>query len=157
MKAAHGHESRHPRSPYVGLAWMAVLSFAAMYVLMYAMVDRVNNVYSNLNQFYMAGLMAMPMVVIELVLMRSVYSSRRLNLAIVAVCVAAAAAFWFGIREQAGITERQFLKSMIPHHASAILMCERTELTDPEALELCRRIIASQRSEIEQMKSMLGG
>jgi uncharacterized protein (DUF305 family) len=157
MKAAHGHESRQPRSPYVGLAWMAALSFAAMYVLMYAMVDRVNNVYSNLNQFYMAGLMAMPMVVIELVVMRSMYSSRRLNLAILAVCIAAAVAFWFGIREQAGITERQFLKSMIPHHAGAILMCEQTEMTDPEALELCRRIIASQRSEIEQMKSMLGG
>ncbi|MGH8242819.1 MAG: DUF305 domain-containing protein [Steroidobacteraceae bacterium] len=131
MQAIHGHESRHGRSHYAGLAWMAVLSFVAMYVLMYAMVDRVHNVYSNLNQVYMAGLMAMPMVV--------------------------AVAFWFGIREQGGITERQFLKSMIPHHASAILMCKRAELTDPEGLELCRRIIASQRSETEQMKAMLEG
>jgi hypothetical protein len=29
-----------------------------MYVLMYAMVNRLDNVYSNLNQAYMAGLMA---------------------------------------------------------------------------------------------------
>jgi uncharacterized protein (DUF305 family) len=155
MKAAHGHESRHPRSPYVGLAWMAVLSFAAMYVLMYAMVDRVNNVYSNLNQFYMAGLMAMPMVVIELVVMRSMYSSRRLNLAILAVCIAAAVAFWFGIREQGGITERQFLKSMIPHHAGAILMCERSPIADAEIKSLCQTIIAGQQSEIDQMKAIL--
>ena len=157
MNAAHGHESPHRRSHYVGLAWMAVLSFVAMYVLMYAMVDTVNNVYSNLNQFYMAGLMAMAMVIIELVVMRSMYSSRRLNIAVLGGCLVAAAAFWFGIREQGGITERQFLKSMIPHHAGAILMCEQTEMTDPEAVELCRGIIASQRSEIEQMKSMLGG
>lgn len=157
MKAVDGHQSRHRRSHYSGLAWMAVLSFVAMYVLMYAMVDRVNNVYSNLSQFYMAGLMTMPMVVIELVVMRSMYSNRRLNFLILAGCLVVAVAFWFGIREQGGITERQFLKSMIPHHASAILMCERAELTDPEVLELCRRIIASQRSEIEQMKAMLGG
>ena len=157
MQAVHGHEGRHRRSHYLGLAWMAVLSFIAMYVLMYAMVERVDNVYSNLNQFYMAGLMAMPMVMIELVVMKSMFSNRRLNAAILVGCIVVGAAFWFGIREQGGIAERQFLKSMIPHHASAILMCERTEMTDPEAMDLCRRIIAGQKAEIEQMKSMLGG
>lgn len=155
MKAVHGHQSRHRRSHYAGLAWMAVLSFVAMYVLMYAMVDRVDNVYSNLNQFYMAGLMAMPMVVIELVLMTSMYSNRRLNTAIIAGCVVAAAAFWFGIREQGGISERQSLRSMIPHHAGAILMCEQTEMTDAAVLSLCREIISSQKSEIDRMKSLL--
>lgn len=35
----------------------AALSFAAMYGLMYAMLDRLDNVYPNLNQLYMAGLM----------------------------------------------------------------------------------------------------
>jgi hypothetical protein len=42
---------------YVQLAIMTALSFISMYVLMYAMVNRFANVYSNLNQFYMAGLM----------------------------------------------------------------------------------------------------
>lgn len=157
MKSARGTEKQSHRGHYASLAWMAALSFVAMYVLMYAMVDQFSNVYSNLNQFYMAGLMAMPMVVIELVLMKSMYPNWRLNAAIVAGCVVAAAAFWFGIREQGGISERQFLRSMIPHHAGAILMCERTEMTDAEALDLCRGIIASQKSEIERMKVMLGG
>ena len=42
---------------YLRLLTMSVLSFISMYVLMYAMVDRFGNVYPNLNQFYMAGLM----------------------------------------------------------------------------------------------------
>jgi len=56
---------------YVHLAIMTALSFISMYVLMYAMVNRFANVYSNLNQFYMAGLMTAPIVVIELTLMGS--------------------------------------------------------------------------------------
>jgi hypothetical protein len=50
---------------YVHLVIMIALSFISMYVLMYAMVNRFANVYSNLNQFYMAGLMTAPIVVIE--------------------------------------------------------------------------------------------
>ncbi len=61
---------------YVHLAIMTVLSFISMYVLMYAMVDRFANVYSNRNQFYMAGLMTASMVLIELALMGSMYKEQ---------------------------------------------------------------------------------
>ena len=70
---------------YVHLAIMISLSFISMYVLMYAMVDRFANVYSNLNQFYMAGLMTAPIVVIELALMGSVYDNKNANIVIIAV------------------------------------------------------------------------
>ena len=53
----------------VNLLIMAGLSFVAMYILMYAMVDTLGNVYANLNQFYMAGLMTVAMMLIEVVLM----------------------------------------------------------------------------------------
>lgn len=155
MKSAHGQNAQSHRGHYARLAGMAALSFVAMYILMYAMVDQFDNVYSNFNQFYMAGLMTMPMVVFELVLMKSMYADRRMNGAIFAICAVAFVAFWFGIREQGGISERQFLRSMIPHHASAILMCEQTEMTDTAVLKLCREIVSSQKSEIEQMKSLL--
>jgi hypothetical protein len=49
---------------------MAALSFIAMDILMYAMVDRPANVFPNLNQAYMADLMTAPMVIIELLVMR---------------------------------------------------------------------------------------
>lgn len=141
--------------PYRRLLIMAVLSFAAMYVLMYAMVNAFANAIPNLNQFYMAGLMAAPMVIIELLVMRSMYSNRRWNMAILASSIVALLAFWVGIRQQVAITDTEFLKSMIPHHAGAILMCEKAEPKAPEIKKLCTGIIASQQAEIEQMKGLL--
>ena len=115
------------RMHYGQLLLMAALSFVSMYVLMYAMVNTLSNVYMNLNQFYMAGLMAAPMVVIELALMGAMYNDRMRNAAIMAVSLLALVLFWVFIRQQTAITDRQFLRSMIPHHAGAILMCEEAE------------------------------
>lgn len=142
---------------YRRLLIMAVLSFVSMYVLMYSMVDVMANVYANLNQFYMAGLMAAPMVVIELALMGAMYPNRGLNALIAAASVVAALTFFLFIRQQTGISDRQFLKSMIPHHASALLMCERAPIQDPQIDALCDSILASQQAEIDQMKAMLSG
>jgi uncharacterized protein (DUF305 family) len=140
---------------YHRLLLMAVLSFGSMYVLMYAMVNTVANVYANLNQFYMAGLMAAPMVVIELALMGAMYGDRRKNVVIVVVSLLALSMFWVFIRQQRAITDKQFLRSMIPHHAGAILMCEEAPIRDPEIKELCAAIVSSQQSEIDQMKAKL--
>lgn len=155
-----GKETSHGTShtkhmPYYHLLIMAALSFMAMYALMYAMVNSFENVYSNFNQFYMAGLMTAPMVLIELAVMRSMYEDRTLNLIVAAVSVLALIAFFVMIRQQTAITDRQFLKSMIPHHASAILMCEKAPIQDAEIKRLCQNIMSSQQSEIDQMKRML--
>jgi len=140
---------------YGRLLLMALLSFVAMYVLMYAMVNTFANVYPNLNQFYMAGLMAAPMVVIELALMGSMYGDRKRNVVIMAVSLIALSVFWILIRQQTGITDKQFLRSMIPHHAGAILMCQEAPVRDLEIKELCSAIVSSQQSEIDQMKAKL--
>lgn len=154
--ASHAGGSSHTgQSAYIRLAWMAGLSFIAMYFLMYAMVDRFTSVYANINQVYMAGLMAAPMVAIELVLMGAMYENRRLNRILIAASVALALLFWVLIRTQAGVGDRQFLRSMIPHHSGAILMCGKAKITDPELQSLCKQIIDSQKAEIELMKRML--
>jgi Cu/Ag efflux pump CusA len=142
---------------YGRLAVMTALSFAAMYVLMYAMVNALDNVFVNLNQVYMAGLMAAPMTLIELALMRGMYPDRRLNAFIAAAAVIAAVVCFFLIRRQTAIGDRQFLRSMIPHHAGAILMCEEASVGDAAIKRLCQTIISSQQAEIEQMKGMLRG
>ncbi len=134
---------------------MTVLSFIAMYVLMYAMVDRVANVHPNFNQFYMAGLMTASMVLIELIVMGGMYPNRKLNLSLVFVSMVALAGFFALIRQQTAIADRQFLKSMIPHHGGAILMCNRATVRDPEIVRLCESITLGQQKEIEQMKAML--
>jgi uncharacterized protein (DUF305 family) len=140
---------------YGRLATMAVLSFVSMYVLMYAMVDTLANVYVNLNQLYMAGVMTAPMVLIELALMGAMYGDRKKNVVIAAVAVVTLGVFWLSIRGQLAITDRQFLRSMIPHHAGAILMCETAPIRDPEIKELCTAIVSSQQSEIDRMKAKL--
>jgi hypothetical protein len=148
------HARRH-QSPYARLGLMALLSFVAMYLLMYAMVDRLENVVMNLNQVYMAALMASPMVLIELLLMRSMYDSRKANAMIGAAAVALGVVCFLFIRQQTTIDDRQFLRSMIPHHAGAILMCEQAAITAAEIRRLCEGIIISQQAEIDQMNAML--
>lgn len=142
-------------SHYTRLAVMLALSFVAMYVLMYAMVDRFANVYPNFNQIYMAGLMTAAMVVIELLVMGGMYPNKRLNLVLIVAGVLALAAFWMFTRRQTAIDDRQFVKSMIPHHSGAILMCEQSDLSDPELQKLCGEIVKAQQEEIDQMKEIL--
>lgn len=143
------------KNHYNRLIIMALLSFAAMYALMYAMVNSFSNVFPNFNQFYMAGLMTAPMVIFELALMGAMYQNKKLNLIIITASVIMLITFWGFIRSQTAISDKQFLKSMIPHHAGAILMCKEAPIKDEEIKELCRNIISSQQSEIEQMEAKL--
>jgi hypothetical protein len=147
------HDQAHPH--YARLYLMAALSFVAMFILMYAMVDRLPNVFLNLNQAYMAALMAAPMVVIEILLMGSMYPDRKKNAVIIVASVIIGILAWWAIRQQAAIGNAQFLRSMIPHHAGAILMCEKLRADDAEIREPCASIIASQQQEIAQMRRQL--
>ena len=140
---------------YARLAAMTVLSFLSMYELLYAMVDRFANVYPNLNQAYMAGLMTAPMVIIEILLMASMYENRAANLVILSVSAVGLITCFSLIRAQTAITDGQFLRSMIPHHAGAVLMCEQAPIQDAGIKELCGKIIQSQQAEIDQMKAKL--
>ena len=140
---------------YPKLLAMAALSFVAMYVLMYAMVDSASSIYNNVNQAYMAALMAAPMVPIELWLMASMYKDRRRNMVFLGASVALGVLAFAAIRQQTAVGDRQFLRSMIPHHSGAILMCREASVSDPRVAELCTQIIDSQRREIDQMKELL--
>ena len=153
-KSTMSHAGAHT-DHYAKLYLMVGLSFAAMYILMYSMVDAFSNVYNSVNQFYMAGLMAAPMMAIELLVMGGMYRDKRLNAILLAVSIVATVVFFMGIRRQIAVSDAQFLRSMIPHHAGAILMCQEASITDTAIQELCRNIISSQRQEIEQMKGLL--
>ena len=148
-------DMKNKNEHYKKLLVMAGLSFMSMYVLMYAMVNTFANVVPNINQFYMAGLMTAPMIIIEIGLMGSMYMDKKLNTIIVTISSILFFAFFVFIRQQSAISDKQFLKSMIPHHASAILMCEKANLQDPEIKELCKSIISGQQGEIDQMKAKL--
>jgi hypothetical protein len=150
--ASDEHENPHA---YRKLLLMATGSFVAMYVLMYMMVDAFTDVYPNINQLYMAAMMTAPMVVIELLFMRAMFSNRRANVIIIAAAALTLIASITLLRRQAGVSDTEFLRSMIPHHSAAVLMCERAPLKDAEIKELCRGIISSQQGEIDWMKQKL--
>lgn len=152
---SHAAATQARKAHYIRLIVMILLSFVAMYFLMYAMINSADNFYANLNQVYMAGLMAAAMLVIELALMFGMYPNRRVNVIIIAAGAIALILFWVLTRRQAGITDKQFLRSMIPHHAGAILMCERAAIQDAEIKRLCQEIISNQRREIGEMKARL--
>jgi DUF305 family protein family protein len=156
IRVGHKMKGQAMQSGHYGrLLAMLVLSFLAMFGLMYAMVNTFDNVFANLNQFYMAGLMVAPMAIIELALMWNMYPNRKLNSLILSVSVVALIVFWVCIRQQTGISDREFIKSMIPHHGGAVLMCEQNKLRDPELQQLCRDIISSQQAEIDFMEKKL--
>lgn len=140
---------------YPKLLIMSVLSLISMYILMYSMVNVFDNVYNNLNKFYMAVIMTAPMVVFEVLLMKAMYQNKTLNTIIIVGSVAALAIFFLFIRQQTAIYDKQFLRAMIPHHSSAILMCQQAKLTDAEIQDLCKSIIESQQEEIDQMKDIM--
>jgi uncharacterized protein (DUF305 family) len=140
---------------YARFGFMVLLSFIAMYILMYAMVNVLGNALPNWNQFYMAGLMTSPMIVLEMLFMGMMYGNKKLNIGIIVGGIVLLIVFWVGIRQQVGISDEQFLKSMIPHHAGAILMCEQAQLEDPQIKELCGNILKGQQGEIDWMKSKL--
>lgn len=103
----------------------------------------------------MAGMMVAPMIVLMPLMMSSMYPDQKLNLIVYLGSLALFLSFFFFTRAQTFIGDKQFLRSMIPHHSGAILMCEKASFTDAEIRTLCDEIIKGQKNEIEQMTKIL--
>ena len=134
----------HSLAMYKRFAVMAVAMFIAMYFIMYAMIDGLNNLIPNINNLYMTLLMVSAMLIIELLIMKGMYQNKKINWAVITVSLAIGIFSWFGIREQINVGDKQFVKGMIPHHAAAVLMSEKAKLTDPELIELQKNILETQ-------------
>jgi hypothetical protein len=151
----HAHAESHGKGHYLSLAGQLAISALFMYLLMFLMIDTADHFHNNLNAFYMTAAMVAPMGIVMLLMMRSMFPSRTLNWGLVAGFVALyVLGIWF-TREQTFIGDEQFLRSMIPHHSGAILMCRQADITDPEIRSLCEGIVQSQSSEITQMEAIL--
>ena len=152
---AETHAQHQTRRHYWLLGANLLISTVIMYFVMFTMIWSAADLFHNLNTVYMALMMATPMGVLMLAFMGSMYGNRRLNAVLYAAFVLTFALSFYAMREQSLVGDRQFLRSMIPHHSGAILMCERAALDDPEIRDLCAGIIEGQAREIAQMKAML--
>lgn len=149
------HAQGTPLQPYMMFWVNMALSLVVMYVVMFSMIDGWGEFRNNLNMFYMAVTMWAPMGIFMLLTMRGMYPNRRINLALYLLFAVLTACSLWATRSQALIDDRQFVKSMIPHHSGAILMCREASLTDQELISLCQEIRDAQRAEITQMERIL--
>ncbi len=147
------HSGEH--KPYIWLMISLAVSFVVMYFIMYAMADSWINVYLNLSNVYMTGLMAGSMLPIMLATMPGMFKNRKMNIALWIASVAVLGLFWVLLRYEAGVGDRQFMRAMIPHHAAAIQMCKESAITEARVIKLCGEIVASQEREIAELKALL--
>lgn len=142
-------------SHYKKFALTLSINAVLMFFITYAMIDTIDHFYANINRGYMALMMVAPMAMVMLFVMRGMYQNAKLN-AILYIVFAGMFIVSFALaRSQTPVDNTQFLRSMIPHHSSAILMCEQSSITDPEIIELCGEIVQTQKDEIAQMKAIL--
>lgn len=155
------HEMRSANSPkmmkhhYAMLAVNLGLSLVIMYIAMFAMIWSLGEFIQNVNFFYMALVMWAPMAIVMLLTMGSMYQNKKLNLILYAIFAIILVLSYAAIRNQSLVGDRQFLRSMIPHHSGAILMCKEASLRDAEIKQLCSEIIPAQQREVDQMKQIM--
>ncbi|AQR75976.1 DUF305 domain-containing protein [Sphingomonas sp. LM7] len=143
------------KNAYASLALQTVVSGIIMYLVMFVMIDGLSSFYNNLNMLYMTLMMVAPMVVLMILAMRHMFPSRAANNALLVGAVVVFLGSFALIRTQTTIGDTAFLRSMIPHHSGAILMCREASIRDPEIKALCDGIIRSQAQEIDQMRAIL--
>ncbi|MBE9212939.1 DUF305 domain-containing protein [Plectonema cf. radiosum LEGE 06105] len=148
-------DSKSHHKPYISLLIALSISYVVMFFLMFSRVNEFANLFLSLNQVYMAGLMIAAMLLIMLTAMGSMYKNKKLNIALLIGGTAIIFMFWTLLRSQAGVGNQQFLRSMIPHHAAAILVCEQASVTDSRIQELCTEIVKTQKEEIRIMKALM--
>ncbi|WP_253907430.1 DUF305 domain-containing protein [Arthrobacter sp. 35/47] len=140
---------------YVKFGLILLISLGLMWTLSMSMVRSIDHFYYNLSNFWMALLMVGAMAIVMVIGMWSMFKNTKANIAmLVGFAVLFVGVFALG-RTETFVGNEQFLKSMIPHHSRAILVCQESNITDPEITELCEAIVKTQQEEIAQMQSIL--
>ncbi|MBW8306447.1 MAG: DUF305 domain-containing protein [Thiobacillus sp.] len=143
-------------SHYKKFALTLSINAVLMFFITYAMIDTVDHFYPNINRAYMSLMMVAPMAMVMLFVMRGMYQNAKRNAMLYALFAGVFIVSFALARTQTPVGNEQFLRSMIPHHSSAILMCQQSAITDREIIDLCAEIVKTQKEEIAQMKAILG-
>lgn len=122
---------------------------------MFLNVDRFEHVYLSTTRFYMTLLMVSPMALLMLAIMPMMYNNKKLNTIITITSIAVFILSLSFLRTQTFIADEQYMKAMIPHHSSAIMVSQQAKLKNPKVKKLAEDIIKAQEEEILQMKQLL--
>ncbi|MEP0712936.1 MAG: DUF305 domain-containing protein [Algoriphagus sp.] len=134
---------------------MMAVSFVIMYGVMFLNADLFEHVMLSTTRTYMTILMVAPMAISMLLFMWGMYENKKTNYIILASSLIVFIGTLTMLRNQTLIADVQWMKAMIPHHSSAIMVSQKAHLQDPEAQKLAQDIIEAQQREIAQMQAMI--
>lgn len=133
--------------PYPHLIMFFAMIAVHFGIMLPTMIEKAEHYYVSLNQFYMATLMGLCMILIEGAMHPMpviAWISTIAAIVFVIIC----------IRLQIGVSDSQYLRDMIPHHSMAIVT-SRAKRDKEEVKEIASKIEYVQKAEIERMIRMI--
>ena len=135
---------------------MFVGSFIIQYFLMPPiMVSENAYITNNIGKAYMAVIMGLFMVVLEIMMHDQEHNMLSLNL--YAIFIVILALFVYLYRKQVAIDDKQYLEGMIEHHSMGIFTSEEIlKKTDNyEVAKIAKNIIQTQNDELRTMRELI--
>lgn len=144
-----------PTMSWGRFAAMIAVSTIVMFPLMYQLVYEPAHATFSLTRLVSSVVMGCVMAAIMLGFMWKMYEGAGTKLAVLIGAIVLGVAVLAINRQQLLIGDRDFMKSMIPHHSIAINNARRASISDPRVRALADGIIRAQVKEIEEMKLLL--
>lgn len=135
---------------------MFIGSFIVQYFLMPPiMVNKMTYITNNIGKAYLATIMALFMVLIEVMMHDHQYHTLSLNW--YAILFALIALFTYLYRKQIAINDKQYLEAMIEHHSMAVFMSDEIlkKSDNYDVAKLAKNIIQTQNDELQFMTDLL--
>ena len=135
---------------------MFVGSFIIQYFLMPPiMVSENTYITNNIGKVYMAVIMGLFMVLLEIMMHDHEHNMLSLNL--YAIFIVILALFVYLYRKQVAIDDKQYLEGMIEHHSMGIFTSEELlKKTDNyEVAKIAKNIIQTQNDELRAMRELI--
>jgi hypothetical protein len=135
---------------------MFIGSFIIQYFLMPPiMVNRKEDITNNIGKAYMATIMGLSMVILEIMMYDHQYGVMSFNS--YAILFSLLALFIYLYRKQIAIDDKQYLEGMIEHHSMALFTSEEIlkKTDDYNIGKLAKNIIQSQTDELRIMRELL--
>jgi Ca2+/Na+ antiporter len=135
---------------------MFIGSFIVQYFIMPPiMVNKISYITNNIGKAYLATIMGLFMVLIEVMMHDHQYNILSINW--YTILLALLALFTYLYRKQIAINDKQYLEGMIEHHSMAVFQSEEIlKKTDNyDVAKLAKNIIQTQNDELRFMTDLL--
>ena len=136
--------------------FMIISSFLLQYYLMsYIMVNNINNITNSLGKIYISIIMSLAMGVTEVGM--NDFMMQQISGLYYLVLLLLLLIFVIAYQSQIGITDNEYIKEMIEHHAMALLTSEEIlhKTSNYHIKKLASNIINTQSQEIEYMNKLV--